>query len=48
MEIQGGYIVMSLKTGKPITVQNNVTHELALIKNVIDRVEQLADQEGTT
>ena len=45
MALQGGHIVMILKIGKPLTMKNNITYELTLPYDVIDRVEQLTDRE---
>ena len=42
MTLQVGYKVMSLNTGKPLTILKNTIHELTLPDNLIDRVEQLA------
>ena len=37
---------MSLKTGNPPTIKNNLLHKLPLPGYVIDRVEQIPEQEG--
>ena len=48
MILKWGYRVMRLNTGKPPTLQNNMINELSLSENVIDIMEQLAEQEGAT
>ena len=48
MILKWGYRVMIINTGKPLTLQNNTVHELSLLENVIDIVEQLAEQECAT
>ena len=42
MKLQGGYIVVIINTVNPLTIRNNMIHELPLPEYSIDRVEQLS------
>ena len=44
MTLQGGYIVVILKTWKPLTIRNNMIHELPLSEDVIFGVKQIVEQ----
>ena len=46
--IQEGYIVIILKKSKTLKIRNIMIQELSLTDNVIERVEHIMDQEGTT